>query len=422
MSGMRKVFWVTSYFPPQLNVATIRNVKFLKYLPYFGWKAVVICPRETSENTPPGKELLSQLSPSITISVMPQDLFLYLERHKSTKRIPRYAAYVMNNILPPDGHIFWSLTALRHIGREIIRNKPDMIYTTCSPFSLNVIGAWLKFKYNIPWVTDFRDLWLLNPMSRRIFKPYHDFVSRRLEPYFLRYCDALIVTTEKSKDRMTAVYSFLKEKTFVIPNGFDQEDIPTDNEEGLYPNSFFYSGSIYYKTAYTPAPILKLLSKLANDGFFDEPWQLHYAGSDGEAFVDLVRQERISAECKDYGFLDPQSLYRLIHRMAYVMLCMPRDADTMSWVPARLYDYIGNNCRLICLTSRESELARLIEPYGNGITLFYDEPEDIQVQKFQAFLAAHKNDSTASKKFIERFSRKNLTMQLSKIFQHIINS
>jgi len=418
---MKRVFWVTSYFPPQLNVATIRNVKFLKYLPHFGWKAVVICPRETSENTPLGKELLSKLSPSVTVSVMPQDPFLYLERRKSTKRIARYTSYVMNNILPPDGHIFWSLMALRHIKREITKHKPDIIYTTCSPFSLNVIGAWAKFKYNLPWVTDFRDLWTLNPTRRRFLGSYHHVLSSILEKSYLGYCDALIVNTETSESRMTVKYSFLKDRIWVVPNGFDPEDVHPKNRNVIH-NSFFYSGLIDPANNYTPLPILRLLSKLENKGLIGVPWQLHYAGNEGKEFTDLCNQAGINCEGETHGYLDHESLYDLIQSMSYVIMCMPRDVDTTSWIPARFYDYIGNKSRIICLASRVSEIARIMKQYGNGITLFYDEPEDIQIQKLQVFLTAHKNDSTVSEKFIERFSRKNLTMQLSTIFNHIINN
>lgn len=414
---MKKVFWVTSYFPPQLNVATIRNVKFLKYLPHFGWKAVVICPCDRSENTPPAKELLDQLSSSITVSVMPQDPFLCLEHQKVKKRRARYAAYLMNNILPPDGHVFWSLMVLQHIGREIVRHQPDIIYTTCSPFSLNLIGAWVKFRYNLPWVTDFRDLWLLNPMSRRFLKFYYNFVSGKLEPLYLKYCDTLIVTSENSRDRMIARYPFLNQKIAVIPNGFDPEDIPSHSQETLFPNSFFYSGSIH--TNYNPAPILKLFARIAQNGFFKEPWQLHYAGNDGKVFMDLVKRVGIKATFIDHGFLGPAGLYRLISCMAYVLLCMPRDADTLSWVPARLYDYIGNRCRIVCLISRDSEVARILEQYGNGITLFYEENDEIRIHKLLTFLSVCENNRKVSEKFIETFSRKNLTMCLSKIFQKV---
>jgi glycosyltransferase involved in cell wall biosynthesis len=220
---------------------------------------------------------------------------------------------------------------------------------------------------------------------------------------------------------MTVEYSFLKDKIWVIPNGFDPEDVHPKNHN-VVQNSFFYSGLIDPANNYTPLPILRLLSKLENKGLPGVPWQLHYAGNEGKEFTDLCHRAGINCECETHGYLDHESLYDLIGSMSCIIMCMPRDVDTTSWIPARFYDYIGNKSRIVCLASRMSEIARIMKQYGNGITLFYDEPEDIQIQKLQVFLAAHKNDTTVSEKFIERFSRKNLTMQLSAIFNHIINN
>ncbi len=415
---MKKVLWITSCFPPRVNVATKRNVKFLKYLPRFGWEAVVICPKEISRHTKTSQQLMNQLCSAITVSPMCHDTFCYLQDRKYVHRLARYMGYFMNNIIPPDGHIFWSLLVLNRIGKEIIKYKPDIVYTTCSPFSINLIGAWIKFKYKLPWVTDFRDLWTLNPMHRRFLKSYYNLISNILERYYLRYCNALIVNTEVSQARMIEKHPFLKDKIWVIPNGFDLDDIHTNNKNSSIPNSFFYGGSIDCKSNYTPLPILKLLSKLEENSHLNEPRELHYAGNEGKTFIDLCNQAGIGIKYKViiHGYLEHPSFYQLIRCMAYVMLCMPSDIDTTSWIPARLYDYMGNKCRIICLASRDSEVVRVLEQYGNGLILFYDESEDIQIQKLQAFLVADRIDKNVSDAFIKRFSRKKLTMRLSKVF------
>ena len=186
-------------------------------------------------------------------------------------------------------------------------------------------------------------------------------------------------------------------------------------------NSFFYGGLIDQKSNYTPLPILRLLSKLEDEGLLNVPWELNYAGNEGKGFIDLCNQAEINGSVKIHGYLDHESFYDLIQSMDHVIMCMPRDVDTTSWIPARFYDYMGNNSRIICLASRESEIARIMKEYGNGITIFYDEPEDIQLQKLQTFLLTHKNNNLISHEFTEQFSRKNLTIQLSKVFQHVID-
>ena len=100
-----------------------------------------------------------------------------------------------------------------------------------------------------------------------------------LETLYLKDCDALIVNTENSESRMTDTYPFLKNKIWVIPNGFDAADIH-EKHHNIIPNSFFYSGEINQANDYTPLPILKLLSRLEREGFFNIPAEFHYAGNE----------------------------------------------------------------------------------------------------------------------------------------------
>lgn len=411
MSVMKKVLWVTSEFPPQVNVAAIRNVKFLKYLPQFNWGAVVICPKETAKHDETSEKLLRQLSASITILASVSNPFRSLENKKI------HLAYLINNMMPPDGHNLWVFPVLFNIGPKIVEHKPHLVYTTCSPFSLNLIGAWVKYKYQLPWVTDFRDLWTLNPLLKRLMTPYYRLLSEVLERFYLKYCDALIVNTKNSQIRMIEKYPWLNNKIWVIPNGFDPEDIQVNNESRVIPNSFFYGGSIYNK--YSPLPLLQLLSKFLNKTYSDSSWELHYAGNANDMFANLVRQAGIRVKCETHGYLDPTSYNQFIQQMKFVLFCMPNNLDAKSWIPARLYDYIGNKSRIISLISRDSEVANILEQYGNCLTIFYDEPIDIQCNKLHQYFTELEHEKQVNKKIIDGFSRKLLTSQLAQIFDQL---
>lgn len=421
MSDLKTVLWVTSFFPPRVNVATNRNIKFLKYLPQFGWKAVVVCPREDHQEVEAGNHLLNQLEPSIVIASMPKDIFLCLEDCRCKNRFARYLAYIMNNIIPPDGHIFWVLSAFKAIDREIKQHRPDVVYITCSPFSLNLLGAWLKYKYEIPWVSDFRDLWTLNPTPKRFFTSYDRFVSNRLEKFYLQYCDALIVNTKNSQNKMVKKYDFLTKKICIIPNGYDPEDVPLENRKNKVPFTFFCSGSIYQDTDYTPLPMIKLLARLVDLGHLNKSWELHYAGSDGDAFISLIQREQINVKYQSHGYLDHKSLYQLITCMEYVILCMPYKSDTTSWIPARMYDYIANNSRLICLVSRGSEVSHVLEHYENRVIVYYDEPENVQIEKIIQFFSGKRETLQDVTGFNGSFSRKDLTRRLTDIFDNMVS-
>ncbi len=418
---MNKVVWVTSFFPPRVNVATNRNIKFLKYLPSFNWNAMVVCPKETFDPSAASRHLMSQLDNACRIAAMPRDPFLYFFDRQEKNYFYKILSRLMNNIIPPDGHIFWGLLALFCLDKEIKQFRPQIIYTTCSPFSINLIGAWLKFRYKLPWVTDFRDLWTLNPMPKKGFKRYHDKVSNSLEYFYLKYCDALIVNTKISRIRMLEKYPFLKNKIRVVSNGFDPDDIPDKNSSRVIPNSFFYGGLISRDINYTPLPILKLLSKLKLKNGFQSPFEAHYAGGEGKDFYNMCHEAGLEIKYKAHGYLAHKDFYSLIQSMTYVIMCMPQGVETRSWLPARLYDYMGNSSRIICLTPRESEIAQILEQYGNGLILFYDEPESIQLSRLKTFLFKDKNELKIDSQFTNCFSRKKLTECLCRVFLQTIS-
>ncbi len=416
---MKKVLWITSEFPPRVNVASIRSVKFLKFLPESNWEAVVICPSEMMADSKASDSLLGQLGASITISRTSRNPLYYLLERGQVDRKATYLAYFLNNIVPPDGHIFWAILALAAIKRAIRKHKPDLVYVTCSPFSLNFIGAWVKQKYKLPWVADFRDLWTLNSIPRRFLNTYCSVVSAYLERFYLKRCDALIVNTENSRNRMVEKYPGLKNKIWVIPNGYDPNDIQLNGEIRVIPHSLFYGGSIQQENGYGPLPMLELLSKLGIETQQDSPWELHYAGREAEKFVDFAKRVGVPFECRTHGYLEQKEYYQVIQSMELVFLCMPPVVNSNSWIPARVYDFIGNNSRIICLAHRDSEISRLLQQYGNSLILLYDEPEETRVKKLRQYLLQPHDSYQLSEGFSRSLSRESLTRKLTQVFDRV---
>ncbi len=416
---MKKVIWVTSFFPPCVNVATARNTKLLKYLPANGWEALVVCPDYKIEHTENSRALLSQLSPFVRVSRSGPDWLLSLVSRRGQNRIARYTSYIMNNVIPPDGHVFWALASMKHLGKEIKRYKPDLVYTTCNPYSLNLLGAWARIKFGLPWVTDFRDLWTLNQQPRRAFGFYNQIVSSYLERRYVRCCDGFIANTDNSKKRMVAKYPGLSGKIEVVPNGYDPQDIQTNEPDSVISNSFFYSGSIVANTPYHPLGVLKILGSLENSGKLASNWQLHYAGGQGTAFKEYAAQAGIQMRCVDHGYLDHKRYYGLIRKMDYIIMALPYGLDCSSWIPSRLYDYMGNKAKIICLAPRGSEVFVLLKRYENGVALFYEDPEDLNTEKLNRYLKQIKNENVVPQKFISHYSRESQARKLSKIFDAV---
>lgn len=417
---MKTVLWITAHFPPIVNVASIRSVKFLKYLPETGWRSVVICPGVPSDANNTDGYLTRQLGKSVNIQrTRYNKLHGIIVQRKGGGGI-KILRSLMNKAIPPDGYLYWILSNLSLVFRAVEASEPDIVLTTCSPFSLNLVGLAVKRKYNIPWVTDFRDLWTLNPVCRRYLNGYYQFISSKLERFYLKRCDRVIVNTKNSCQRMIHRYPPIADKISWIPNGYDAQDVIESGRPSTLPNSILYSGTIEQQVQYGPEPILRLLAYLFAGDVGASRWTIHYTGPDEDVFESLFHKWKLSLRIQSHGWLDHERYYRLIKRMTFILMCLPAHLDCRSWIPARIYDYMGNRATIVCMANKNSEVFDVLERYGNYLPIFHDDPLEPQLQRLKDHINSEKiTRQSGMTNDIERYRRKDLTYRLSQIFDQL---
>jgi hypothetical protein len=173
-------------------------------------------------------------------------------------------------------------------------------------------------------------------------------------------------------------------------------------------------------TAYNPMPILRILSELAKHRQLKPDWELHYAGSQGLTLKVMAAKFGMTGNIRDHGYLGHKEYYRLIRRVGQVILTLPPGMDCRSWVPSRTYDYMGNQARIICLAHKGSEVFDILHSYGNSIPLFYEENDNIKIDKIASALRDKESTWAPSGEFLYQFERRNLTRKLATFFKETI--
>lgn len=409
---MPTVLWLTVTFPPRVNVSAVRNVKFIKYLGRMGWRSVVVCPQPRDNMTPAGQRLLDELPEDAVIARRGAGLAFAFEDR-------RFVSYVARSLFPPDPHGLWARLVRPAVADLIRVHNPDVVFTTCSPFSLNGLGQWVQQTYGLPWVTDFRDLWTLNPRAKRM-PPHVRGLASQQERGYLTRCDALVVTSETSRRQMVTRYPFLDAKCHVITNGFDPEDLPPHDSASL-PRTLFYGGSIYPGTSYSPRRVLALLAHLQAQGRLDPAaWRLHYAGRQGELLRAMVAELDLPLPVIDHGFLGQGEYVALLQQMAFAFFCMPSELDTRAWTPARLYDYMGSRCRIVGVAQPDSDVATILTNYGRGLVLDADASVAVQAQQLLDYLVQPSAPGMVDDTFVASFSRRATAAQLAALFRRVV--
>lgn len=244
---MKKVLVISYYWPPLAGSSVQRTLKFVKFLPRYGWRPVVLIPRNPcSGNVEIDETLLDDI---------PDEAAVY---ESASMEVDRIAAWLGNKLkvvgdilgkcLPgksgvgqavqwrfevfynrlkkhfvPDHKVGWFPGAFAQAGRIIRENNISLIYST-SPYAITHLIAYaLKLSYKIPWVSDYRDPWtqeLMDPITGLTKK-----FNEKLEKRFLKSADMVITVVEEIKQGFLDKYVKLDSSKFqVIPNGYDPDD------------------------------------------------------------------------------------------------------------------------------------------------------------------------------------------------------
>jgi hypothetical protein len=208
---LKRVLCIAYYFPPMGLSGVQRTVKFLKYLPEFGWKPSVLTVKDTgylAYDESLFEDLMDEMTIVRTGSLDPLRLCALLcrafsispdlsetgERRNHKQNIserPRHLFSVLNRILfIPDGKIGWLPFAVAAGSRLLSHVDFDIIYATGPPFTSHLIGGILKKLFRKPLILDFRDVW----ENQFIDYPtwMHRTLNEFLERTILRTADAVI--------------------------------------------------------------------------------------------------------------------------------------------------------------------------------------------------------------------------------------
>jgi hypothetical protein len=82
---------------------------------------------------------------------------------------------------------------------------------------------------------------------------------------------------------------------------------------------------------------------------------------------------------------------------------------------------MGNKARIICLAPQNSEVFTLLKDYNKFLSLYYEEPESVQIQKIRSYLLDKEQDEKIPPTFLNRFSREHLAERLTEAFNKAIN-
>jgi glycosyltransferase involved in cell wall biosynthesis len=420
---MRKVLVIAYYFPPLGFSGVQRTLKFVKYLPSFGWSPTVLTVTPTGYFARDPSLLKEIEQPDIkvlrTTSVDPNRLF---EKQQIVKmppeRIRKLLSRISDTFFIPDNKIGWRRSAVRAASELLAKEKFDVIFATAPPQTTFLIGKRLKELFGIPLVLDYRDAWVDYPFK---FYPtaLHRYLNIRLEKSVLKASDAIVVASRSVKELLVRRYKYLSYNDIkIISQGFDPEDM-TPADGGALPRidkmRITYSGSFYENR--TPEYFLEALHLVfKNNPRMRGRIEACFIGVFREEHKHIINRLALQNSVNILGYLEHRECVRYILASDVLWLIMRDDRSS----PGKIYEYIGAQKKILgCL--HPGFMRSAIEESG-GTCVAPDDVRGIADAITTLFEQYERHELRGPRPdVVDKYNRKVLTGELAKTFAHLID-
>jgi glycosyltransferase involved in cell wall biosynthesis len=411
----RKVLMIAYYFPPIGLSGVQRTLKFVKYLPKYGWQPIVLTTGITNyyafDNT-----LLDEIKDNAIIYRTEKDPFnIKNKQNNDVVEFPsafkqKLGRLFLQSIFIPDSRSRWKKYALE-LGEKIIAEHPDikLIYATAPPFTDFLVAKELSQKHSIPFIIDYRDLWTDNPQY--FFPtPFHKRKHRNLEQNILMTASKSIVITRQMKEKIISKYRFVKHQDIaIIPHGFDKEDFGLQNIEK--PNKLVITHSGIFPDDRTPKYFLDAVSKfLKSNPNAKNKIELRFIGLLTKQHKKLIHKYQLETNSVITGYLPHKESVKQIMSSDVLWLMLTNNIET----PGKFFEYIGSKKPLLIMM-HDGALKQISEEYKAS---FITEPKNINaitenIQNIYS-LWEHNKLPKPTDEFIAQFDRKYLASLLAK--------
>lgn len=425
-----KVLMIAYYFPPMGLSGVQRTLKFVKYLPQYEWQPVILTtadPVYYAFDDSLGKDIDRENTIIYRTEKDPTQNYK-LRKNKDTGRLtidyPSRATEIvrkriLQTLFQPDSRKPWLKHALA-LGREIIRKeKIDVIYATAPPFTDFLVAKRLSEEFGIPYIADYRDLWVDN--AYYVYTtPFHKRRAVKMESEVLNTASKALVTGRYMKEQMLRRYNFLNHNDIgIIPHGYDSEDFQNADDGSMPdPKYFTLTHSGLFPDDLTPKYFLQAVRKYLDKNPGEKnTLRLRFAGLLRKKHHKLIKKYGLDDITDRQGYLPHDEAVRNLLTSDVLWFMIPNNIAT----PSRLYEYIGSR-RPMIVSAPVGNIRDAAEGTGAAITTEHNDVTAIAeaIEKFSRLHKAGKLPRTPEE-YAEKFDRKILTKELAREFNLLLD-
>jgi glycosyltransferase involved in cell wall biosynthesis/tetratricopeptide (TPR) repeat protein len=439
-SQRKRVLFVAHIFPPVGGSGVQRTLKYVKYLRNTGWEPIVVTVGRTAY---PLKDysLVTELPGDLKIIRIDEDYSVHdsrirdlahiMEEVTSNKELVyNYMADIKVDksrlkefCTTPDPYLLWANSVMKELDSLVNINEIDVVYTTSGPYSDHLIGYYLKKRYKLPWVADFRDEWTNNPFAKYDKSSLRYKIEYALERGILQVADKIVVTTPLARENYINGFNLPASKVITITNGYDEDDFTKLNDDNTCKDKFsvFHNGLLY--GIRTPITFFKALSEAIKAELIDkDKIEVSFAWTEnGKLWIDYCKKLEIE-DCVNFvGYLDHKESLQKAMRSDCLLLILGPGKKNKSVYPGKVFEYLRLGKPIMSLSPKGGLVDQLVQEFNAGYNSDFEDINAIKDNLVYFYTKWNEGKLTSNKKLIEvrRFERSNLTNQFACILREV---
>jgi glycosyltransferase involved in cell wall biosynthesis len=390
LPGLKKILFISYYWPPSGGAGVQRPLKMVKYLLKSGIEPIVI-------TVDPDQASYTSIDESLLTEV-PQNLRIYhtatKEHYRFYKRFVRstipaagfanesnpglkqkIARFIRGNFYFPDPRKGWKDYAVQKAKELIISEGIDLVFTTSPPHSTHLIGLELRKTMGVKWIAELMDPWVDIYYFREMYPlPFAVRINKKMERTVLENADHIVTCSYNFRDLFLENAPSKKEGDFqVLYLGYDQDNFT--ELRSVPPQEFVitYNGTV--ADSYDPHSFFRAVKRIVSEKKI--PLKLRFNGIVSSGIKDMISHYGLDENAEYNGLLSHGASLESLMNSTALLLIVPPVAKNEGIIPGKLFEYIASGKPVIALANPDGDVASILNNEGFGKCFAHDDEEGI---------------------------------------------
>jgi hypothetical protein len=419
---MKNVLMLTYMFYPCNHIASQRAGKMAKYLPEYGWKPIIVCPKWTKENTKYfDAEMVAEFDRSNVAKAIDY------ANNLGHSHFRKLLAQCISN---PDPRIL-IVRILRRFALLLEKHPPEFYYGAIAflrkylqTYRVDCVWAtepvcytmadWIHKNFGIPWIADFRDIYDQKGL------PEHDrgqSYLKKVESRMISSASAIVTVSEPLKKILQTRHT---QPVYEITNGFDPSDYDGEVQQKREIFNIVYTGKIIFPLR-DPSPLFEALTTLINANKVQaSKICISFYGTESEDILDRLIQNY--PVLKNVVRIFPRVSFResiKIQKQACILLHLAHGGQK-GIMTGKIFEYLGARRPILCIPGDNDCVDALLEETKAGVVCRNSEETAVQfLHWYQEWQQTGTVPHDARDEQIMKYSREKQAGQLADLLDSI---